>query len=139
MFSVYLRLGIDHILNVNAYDHIIFLVALCAMYAATDWKRILILVTAFTIGHSITLALSSLDIISVNADLVELLIPITILITATSEFCSETKSRTTLASELFPCFIFWIYSWNGIFKLLQSPFRERSQHHHTTFWIQSRG
>ncbi len=82
MFPVYLRLGIDHILSVSAYDHILFLVALCAVYAATDWKRILILVTAFTIGHSITLALSSLDIISVKVDLVELLIPITILITA---------------------------------------------------------
>jgi len=82
MFPAYLELGFDHILNVNAYDHILFLVALCAIYASTDWKRILILVTAFTIGHSITLALSSLDIISVEADLVELLIPITILLTA---------------------------------------------------------
>ena len=82
MFQVYLSLGIDHILNVKAYDHILFLIALCAAYAATDWKRILILVTAFTIGHSITLALSALNIISVKPDLVELLIPITILLTA---------------------------------------------------------
>ncbi|MEP6646067.1 MAG: HupE/UreJ family protein [Saprospiraceae bacterium] len=82
MFPVYLRLGIDHILNVNAYDHILFIIALCAMYSATDWRRILILVTAFTIGHSITLALSSLNIISVNANLVEVLIPVTILLTS---------------------------------------------------------
>jgi hypothetical protein len=82
MFPIYLKLGIDHILNVNAYDHIVFIIALCAMYAATDWKRILILITAFTIGHSMTLALSSLNIISVRASLVEVLIPITILITA---------------------------------------------------------
>ena len=82
MFPVYLKLGIDHILSITAYDHIVFLIALCAVYAATDWKRILILVTAFTIGHSITLAMSSLKIISVKPDLVELLIPITILLTA---------------------------------------------------------
>jgi len=82
MFQVYLRLGIDHILNVNAFDHIIFIIVLCAVYAATDWRRILILVTAFTIGHSITLALSSLNIISVRAELVEILIPVTILLTA---------------------------------------------------------
>jgi len=82
MFQVYLRLGIDHILNVNALDHIVFLIALCAVYSVTDWRRILILVTAFTIGHSITLALSALDIISINADLVEILIPVTILLTA---------------------------------------------------------
>ncbi len=82
MFQVYLRLGIDHILNVSAFDHIVFIVALCAMYAATDWKRILILVTAFTIGHSITLAMSSLNIISIKTEVIEILIPITILITA---------------------------------------------------------
>lgn len=82
MLPVYLRLGIDHILNVSAYDHILFIIALCAMYSTKDWRRILILVTAFTIGHSITLALSSLNIISVNANLVEVLIPVTILITA---------------------------------------------------------
>lgn len=82
MFQVYLQLGIEHILNANAFDHIVFIVALCAKYAATDWRRILTLVTAFTIGHSITLALSSFHFISINARLVEILIPVTILITA---------------------------------------------------------
>lgn len=91
MFTVYLRLGVDHILSVSAYDHILFLVALCAVYATTDWKRILVLVTAFTIGHSITLALSSLNFISVKADLVELLIPITILITALQNLVIKTR------------------------------------------------
>ena len=82
MFRSYLELGFDHILDLNGYDHILFLVALCAVYSTSDWKKILILVTAFTVGHSITLALSSLNIISINADLIELLIPVTILITA---------------------------------------------------------
>jgi hypothetical protein len=82
MFQSYLELGFDHILDFNGYDHILFLVALCAAYSTPDWKKILILVTAFTVGHSITLALSSLSIITINADLIELLIPVTILITA---------------------------------------------------------
>jgi hypothetical protein len=86
-FSLYFSLGRDHILDYkNGYDHILFVLALCAVYVIRDWKRVLILVTAFTIGHSITLALATLQIISVDTALIELLIPITILITAVSNF-----------------------------------------------------
>jgi hypothetical protein len=84
-FQLYFVLGKDHILDyVNGYDHILFVLALCAVYVVRDWKKVLILVTAFTIGHSITLALSTLNIISVNATLIEFLIPLTIFITAVS-------------------------------------------------------
>ena len=84
-FLLYFGLGKDHILDyVNGYDHILFVLALCALYTAQDWKRILILITAFTIGHSVTLALATLEIISVNSALIEFLIPVTILITAVS-------------------------------------------------------
>lgn len=82
-FQLYFVLGKDHILDyLNGYDHILFVVALCAIYLTRDWKKILVLVTAFTIGHSITLALATLDIITVNAALIEFLIPLTIFITA---------------------------------------------------------
>lgn len=82
-FQLYFVLGKDHILDYfNGYDHILFVVALCAIYLARDWRRVLILVTAFTIGHSITLALATLEIISVKPELVEFLIPLTIFITA---------------------------------------------------------
>ena len=82
-FQLYFLLGKDHILDyANGYDHILFVVALCAIYLTRDWKKILILVTAFTIGHSITLALATLEVISVNAELIEFLIPLTIFITA---------------------------------------------------------
>ena len=77
MFSVYLKLGFEHIADLRAYDHLLFLVALCAAYAYTEWKRILVLITAFTVGHSITLALSALDILHFNAKLIEVLIPVT--------------------------------------------------------------
>lgn len=82
-FQLYFVLGKDHILDyINGYDHILFVVALCAIYVSRDWKKILVLVTAFTIGHSITLALATLDIISVNTKMVEFLIPVTIFLTA---------------------------------------------------------
>ncbi len=84
-FGLYFGLGKDHILDyANGYDHILFVVALSAVYLVRDWKKILVLVTAFTIGHSVTLALATLQIISVNTRLVEFLIPLTIFITAFS-------------------------------------------------------
>lgn len=91
-FQLYFGLGKDHILDyINGYDHILFVLALCAVYTVHDWKRILILVTAFTIGHSVTLALATLQLISVNTELIEFLIPITILVTCLSNlFNSET-------------------------------------------------
>ncbi|MGC1240860.1 MAG: HupE/UreJ family protein [Chryseosolibacter sp.] len=83
-FQLYFGLGKDHILDANGYDHILFVIALCILYAISEWKQVLILVTAFTVGHSITLALATLEIITVNAALVEFLIPVTIFITAVS-------------------------------------------------------
>jgi hypothetical protein len=92
-FQLYFGLGADHILDYkNGYDHIIFIVALCALYLAREWKQILILVTAFTIGHSVTLALSTLRIISADVELIEFLIPLTIFITAVSNLFKDEDS-----------------------------------------------
>ncbi|GAB3962608.1 HupE/UreJ family protein [Spirosoma harenae] len=85
-FLIYLRLGFDHITDPGGYDHILFVIALCAVYTIQQWRQVLILVTAFTIGHSITLALATLQLIHYQTDLIELLIPVTILITAVSNF-----------------------------------------------------
>lgn len=79
---VYLRLGFEHIADPRGYDHILFLVALTAVYAPREWLRVLILVTAFTVGHTITLVLATLDLVRVPSALVEFLIPITIIVTA---------------------------------------------------------
>lgn len=95
MFGVYLELGFDHILDWNGYDHILFLVALCAIFGLKDWRRVLILVTAFTLGHSLTLALSALDIVTVPAKLIELLIPVTILITAVQNLIMRPEQRAS--------------------------------------------
>jgi len=92
-FSLYFELGWQHILNWKGYDHILFVIVLCGAYTLADWKRVLFLVTAFTIGHSITLALSVLKIITIRTDLIEFLIPVTILITAASNILSGKSSR----------------------------------------------
>jgi hypothetical protein len=81
-FLTYFQLGIEHIADLHGYDHILFIVALTAGYAPREWRRLLWLVTAFTIGHSITLALATLQLVRVNAALIELLIPLTIVLTA---------------------------------------------------------
>ncbi|MBS1505150.1 MAG: HupE/UreJ family protein [Bacteroidetes bacterium] len=92
-FQLYFGLGKDHILDyVNGYDHILFVLALCAVYLVRDWKKILILVTAFTIGHSITLALATLEIISVKTELIEFLIPLTIFTTAVSNLFKKEET-----------------------------------------------
>ena len=80
--ALYLELGLKHISDLVGYDHILFLVALCAVYRVADWRRLIILVTAFTIGHSITLALSSFEIVVIPSNIVEFLIPVTIFLTA---------------------------------------------------------
>ncbi len=92
-FQLYFELGREHILDyINGYDHILFVLALCAVYLVRDWKKILILVTAFTIGHSITLALATMQIISVKTQLIEFLIPLTIFVTACSNLFRKEES-----------------------------------------------
>ena len=81
-FLTYFQFGLEHILDKDGYDHILFVIALCAVYVASDWKRVLVLITAFTIGHSITLAMATLDVFTFNKELIEFLIPVTILLTA---------------------------------------------------------
>jgi len=84
-FALYFGLGKDHILDyMDGYDHILFVLALCAVYLIRDWKKILILITAFTIGHSITLALATMNVVNFASETIEFLIPLTIFITAGS-------------------------------------------------------
>ncbi len=81
-FFSYLQLGFFHISDLQAYDHILFVTALCALYDARQWRHLLWLVTAFTLGHSVTLALSTLNILVFSSAVVEFLIPLTIIATA---------------------------------------------------------
>jgi len=93
-FLFYLKLGWEHIISLDALDHQLFVLALIAVYTSKDWKKILVLVTAFTIGHSITLALSILDIVRVSSDLVEFLIPLTIVLTSFGNILNKNNNKS---------------------------------------------
>ena len=99
-FALYFDLGKEHILDPNGYDHILFVIALCIAYTVREWKKVLILVTAFTLGHSITLALSTLEIVNVKAELIEFLIPVTIFITAASNIVGRTDTPSEGSMKL---------------------------------------
>ena len=84
--GMYLHLGFRHIMDWEAWDHVLFVLVLTIRYQWADWKKLLVLITAFTIGHSVTLALSTLNWINFPTALIEFLIPVTIVFTATSNF-----------------------------------------------------
>jgi len=95
-FAVYLRLGFDHIADLRGYDHILFIVALSAGYGLAHWRHLLVLVTAFTVGHSVTLALATLRLISASTAWVEFLIPVTILATGVFTLFETRRRRGPL-------------------------------------------
>lgn len=100
LFELYFKLGLQHIADFKGYDHILFILILCAVYSIKEWKRVLILVTAFTIGHSLTLALATLDLIRVDGDLIEFLIPLTIFLTALANVLGRKPQVSTLLHYL---------------------------------------
>jgi hypothetical protein len=89
IFLSYLKLGFQHIVDINGFDHLLFVITLCAVYQLKEWRKIVIVITAFTLGHSITLVLASLKIIIPNRHIIELLIPLTILISAVFNLIAE--------------------------------------------------
>ena len=105
-FGFYFGPGWKHIIGKNALDHQLFIAALAAIYLLKDWKQVLILVTAFTIGHSITLALSVFDVIRINSKLVEFLIPITIVVTAVSNLFQKKFTPKTIRINYFLALFF---------------------------------
>jgi hypothetical protein len=82
-FWIYFQLGLKHVLDINGYDHVLFIIALATPFIIKDWKKVIIFVSLFTLGHTISLFLSLYQIVTFKIELIELLIPITILITAT--------------------------------------------------------
>src|SRR6266496_4815607 len=88
-FTFYFQLGTEHILTPDAIDHILFVTALCLRYLWSDWKKVIVLVTAFTIGHSITLGLSALNYIYVDSKWIEFFIPLTIAATCINNMAQQ--------------------------------------------------
>lgn len=124
VFSTYLELGFHHIFDFKAYDHMLFLLALSAIYTLSDWRKVIALVTAFTIGHSITLALATLNIIRFDTDLIEFLIPVTILITCITNFFklkgAASKQPTILSVHNLMALFFGLIHGMGFSNFLRA-------------------
>lgn len=112
-FLFYLNLGWEHIISLDALDHQLFVLALIAVYSFNDLKKILILVTAFTIGHSITLALSTFDIIRINSAWVEFLIPLTIVLTSLNNILFRNKKKSQNNANYYLALIFGLIHGMG--------------------------
>ena len=94
-FWLYFKIGLNHVLDIHAYDHVLFLIALMVPYAFKDWKRIFVLVTLFTLGHSLSLFLAVFGVVNINPVYIEFLIPITILVTAVFHLFTAGKNSKT--------------------------------------------
>jgi hypothetical protein len=112
-FGFYFKLGWEHIISTNALDHQLFILALAAIYLLKDWKQVLILVTAFTIGHSITLALSVFDIIRFSSKWVEFLIPCTIVFTAIANLFQKKFTPKSVRINYFLALFFGLIHGMG--------------------------
>jgi hydrogenase/urease accessory protein HupE len=122
MFGTYLELGFDHISDLNGYDHILFIVALCAAYSIAQWRQLIILVTAFTIGHCITLALASLGIVKVPGLLIEVLIPVTIMLTAVQNLLNRKNTTRSWQSLYLVPLLFGLIHGLGFSNYFRSLF-----------------
>lgn len=122
-FVFFLNEGLYHVLDWNAYDHILFLIALAVVYEFRNWKAVLWLITLFTIGHTFSLILATYGVVSVSSQWVEFLIPLTIIITAivnifyAKSTSNSTKSKTNLFFALFFGLIHGL-GFSSYFKLI---------------------
>lgn len=80
-FSLFFKQGLDHILDIDGIDHVLFILSITVFFSLKEWKKLAWLITAFTVGHSITLMLSVFEVLTINRNFIEILIPITIIIT----------------------------------------------------------
>ncbi len=112
-FLFYLHLGWEHIISLDALDHQLFVLALVAAYSYKDWKSLLIIITAFTIGHSITLMLSSFDILRVPSAWVEFLIPLTIVLTALDNILMRNHQKTLVKMNYYLALFFGLIHGMG--------------------------
>jgi len=112
-FNFYFGLGWEHIMSWDALDHLLFIAALAAIYLLKDWKQVLILVTAFTLGHSLTLALSVMDVFRFPSNWVEFLIPCTIVVTAISNLFQKKFTTKSIRINYFLALFFGLIHGMG--------------------------
>jgi len=120
-FIFYTNFGLTHVLDVQAYDHVLFFIVLTIFYGFKDWKKALWLITFFTIGHTLTLTLSSYRFIYINTDIVEFLIPLTIFVTAFYNISTSKNKNRNNTIGLFFSFIFGLIhglGFSGAIRIL---------------------
>jgi HupE/UreJ protein len=118
-FGFYFSLGWEHIISPNALDHQLFILALAAIYLLQDWRQVLVLVTAFTIGHSLTLALTVFNIIRFPSNWIEFLIPCTIIATAISNLFQKNFTRKSIRINYFLALFFGLIHGMGFANKLR--------------------
>jgi HupE / UreJ protein len=118
-FGFYFSLGWEHIISWDALDHQLFILSLAAIYLLQDWRKVLVLVTAFTIGHSLTLALSVLNIIRVPSQWIEFLIPCTIIATAVSNLFQRKFTARSIRINYFLALFFGLIHGMGFANKLR--------------------
>lgn len=123
-FLFYLQLGWEHIFSLDALDHQLFVMVLVVMFSFKDFKKLLILITAFTIGHSITLALSVLDVFRLPSDWVEFLIPLTIVITAFDNILMRNKNQNLMKINYWLALIFGLVHGMGFANIARMTMAE---------------
>lgn len=128
-FWIFFEKGLRHILNIYAYDHILFLIALTVPYAFKDWMRLLLLVSTFTLGHTIALLLSVYGVVFIKGNLVEVIIPITILIVALFHLFTAGKSskKESISVVLFVTLFFGIIHGLGFANYFKTIMTSTSQ------------
>jgi len=122
--AVFLALGFRHITNFAAMDHILFLCALAAIYRLPDWRRSVWVITAFTLGHSVTLALAVTGALALPTRLIEFLIPVTIVATCIENLVVRDRARAPWGGRYRPVFagIFGLVHGAGFANYLNSLF-----------------
>lgn len=119
-FWLWFTTGFQHILDWNGYDHILYVMALCVLFSIKEWRSLFVLITAFTIGHSLTLAASTFHIIAIKQSLIEVLIPLTIITTCLSNIYFRNKQRINYRFNYALALLFGFIHGMGFSYMLKS-------------------
>jgi hypothetical protein len=122
-FLFFVREGLFHVLDWNAYDHVLFLIALAVVYDFNNWKKVFWLISLFTLGHTVTLFLAAYQVVNFSSDLIEFLIPVTIIVTALFNiwFAKGTAKTGRTNTNLFFALFFGLihgFGFSGYFRIL---------------------
>ncbi|MBT2160470.1 HupE/UreJ family protein [Zobellia barbeyronii] len=124
-FFFYIQMGLEHVLDFSAYDHILFLTALAIPFSFKTWKKVVVLATVFTIAHCLSLALSAYGAVTVDVSLIEFLIPVTIMMTASFNLLYMRKTATTqnMQGHVLATLVFGLihgFGFSNYFRMLMA-------------------